>query len=75
MVGKKQTTHKCLFLGVRDTGKITVASFFTKYLNYEQPTEDGLCLECESCKEALSDTNNDIHEMGATSHNGVAPIS
>ena len=65
-------SHAYIFSGPRGTGKTSTAKVFAKAINCLNPTEDGPCNECESCKHFKE--NADIIEIDAASNNGVDEI-
>ena len=66
--------HSMLFVGVRGTGKTTVARIFSRYANCEDTKNGEPCNECSSCKEALQFNNFDIVELDAASNNSVEDV-
>ena len=69
-----QLSHAYLFTGSRGTGKTSCAKILAQCINCEHPINGEPCMECESCKAALSDTHPDIHEIDAASNNSVEDI-
>lgn len=65
-------SHAYIFSGPRGTGKTSTAKIFAKAINCLNPTENGPCNECESCKSFKE--NADIIEIDAASNNGVDEI-
>ena len=65
-------SHAYIFSGPRGTGKTSTAKVFAKAINCLNPTSDGPCNECESCKHFKE--NADIIEIDAASNNGVDEI-
>lgn len=63
-----------LFIGVRGTGKTTIARIVAKMLNCEEPSDDGPCMECKSCKDISAGGSLDVIEIDAASNNGVDNI-
>ena len=66
--------HAYLFTGTRGTGKTTVAKIFARTVNCENPTEDGPCGECRSCKAIAAGASMNVIEIDAASNNGVDNI-
>lgn len=60
--------------GCRGCGKTTVARIIARSANCENPTKDGPCGECPSCKAALLENNPDILELDAASKNKVEDV-
>ena len=66
--------HAYLFTGTRGTGKTTVAKIFARTVNCENPTEDGPCGECRSCRAIAAGASMNVIEIDAASNNGVDNI-
>lgn len=66
--------HAYLFTGTRGTGKTSVAKIFAKMVNCENPTEDGPCGECKSCRAIAAGASMNVIEIDAASNNGVDNI-
>lgn len=60
--------------GCRGCGKTTTARIIARYVNCDNPTKNGPCGECESCKKAIAGNNLDIIELDAASKNKVEDV-
>lgn len=66
--------HAYLFTGTRGTGKTSVAKILARAVNCENPTEDGPCGECKTCKAIAAGASMNVIEIDAASNNGVDNI-
>lgn len=66
--------HAYLFTGTRGTGKTSVAKIFARTVNCENPSEDGPCGECRSCRAIAAGASMNVIEIDAASNNGVDNI-
>ncbi len=73
-LANNRTGHAYLFCGTRGTGKTTIAKLLARTLNCDNPTENGPCGQCESCKAILNGTDMNVHEIDAATNNGVDNI-
>lgn len=71
-IAQNKISHAYLFSGPRGTGKTSTAKVFAKAINCLNPTENGPCNNCDSCKSFKE--NADIIEIDAASNNGVDEI-
>lgn len=69
-VASGNIAHAYLFSGSRGTGKTSTALVFAKAINCLNPQNGEPCLVCENCTE----TNVDIIELDAASHNSVDDV-
>ena len=53
-------SHAYIFSGEKGSGKMMLAEAFATMLQCQNPSDDDACLECHSCKQALSRNNPDI---------------
>ncbi len=66
--------HAYLFTGTRGTGKTTVAKIFARTVNCENPTPNGPCGVCRSCRAIAAGASMNVIEIDAASNNGVDNI-
>ncbi len=67
-------SHAYLFTGTRGTGKTSCAKILARAVNCLENHDGDPCLECDSCRLALSEETTDIVEMDAASNNGVDDV-
>lgn len=60
--------------GCRGCGKTTTARIIARYVNCDNPSKNGPCGECESCRKAMLGNNLDIIELDAASKNKVEDV-
>ena len=66
--------HAYLFCGTRGTGKTSVAKIMARAVNCENPTADGPCNSCATCRAILEGSSTNVIEIDAASNNGVDSI-
>ena len=66
--------HAYLFCGTRGTGKTSVAKFFAKAVNCENPADGSPCGECAVCRAISAGASMNVIEIDAASNNGVDNI-
>ena len=66
--------HAYLFCGTRGTGKTTMAKLLAKTVNCDNPTENGPCGQCPSCRAIADGSALNIREIDAASNSGVDNI-
>lgn len=71
---QNKVSHAYLFVGCRGTGKTSIARIFARSVNCLESISGNPCNHCQSCLSSLSESNIDIIEMDAASHNGVDDI-
>lgn len=71
---KGKLSNCLLFSGVRGTGKTTTARMIAKWVNCENPTDNGPCCSCASCKSIEAEICIDVNEVDAASNNTVDKV-
>ncbi|HPQ80216.1 MAG TPA: DNA polymerase III subunit gamma/tau [bacterium] len=66
--------HAYLFVGVRGTGKTTVARILAKALCCEKKRGEEPCGECKPCMEISSSASLDVQEIDGASNTGVDDV-
>lgn len=66
--------HAYLFTGTRGTGKTTIARILARAVNCENPTSDGPCGECDSCKAIADGSSLNVYEIDGASNNGIENV-
>ncbi|OON95002.1 MAG: DNA polymerase III subunit gamma/tau [Candidatus Epulonipiscium fishelsonii] len=66
--------HAYLFSGTRGTGKTTIAKIFANAVNCQTPVNGSACGHCDICQKLFENSNLNIIEIDAASHNGVDNI-
>lgn len=71
---EKRLPNALLLVGVRGTGKTSIARILGRHVNCENPTEEGPCNKCVSCREILAGNSMDVLELDAASNNSVEDV-
>ncbi len=69
-----QVPHAFLFSGSRGVGKTTLARILARCLNCEKGVSSDPCGTCAMCTSILDNSNGDVMEIDAASHNLVDDI-
>lgn len=73
-INADRLSHAYIFCGTRGTGKTTIAKILARTVNCENPTPDGACGECDSCKAIKEGRSLNVVEIDAASNNGVESV-
>lgn len=73
-IKQNKIRHAYLFEGCRGTGKTSIARIFARAINCTDTINGNPCNKCASCTSSLNESNVDIYELDAASHNGVDDI-